>query len=166
MVKASKTGKPKTIGSKRPVGQPPKGDAARSDRLIMRIHPDVLPLLDQKAVEQGLTRSQFVEKLLVGWLRLDPRTPRIDAVGRLEVSPAPSRPGAPVRSGSLPRPAEPSLSPHIFLSRWEKFCTAARLVMGWDPKDELIEYYVDRHGPEPDQDADRSAVERWLKRPR
>jgi hypothetical protein len=154
MVKAAKTQKRKSRAGKQGRGQPPRGDAARTDRLIMRVHPDLLPLLDEKAREKGQSRSQFVEQLLIGWLRIDPRTPRITAFGQLDLTPA---------------PADGKKNPYAFLSRWEKFCTASRLVLGFDPPDEWMYDWAPDVSVDPNerQDPDeRVAIERWSRRPR
>ncbi|MDO9441176.1 MAG: hypothetical protein Q7T73_09830 [Beijerinckiaceae bacterium] len=39
----------------------------RSERLVVRIHPDLMGILVQRSRELGLNRSTFVEKILIGW---------------------------------------------------------------------------------------------------
>jgi hypothetical protein len=146
-------------------GQPPKGDSARSARLLMRVHPDLLPLVDVHARERGVTRSQFVEQMLIGFLRLDPRAPRLNAFGQLE----PPAPGTPppvqTRPGAFPRPATPP-NTHLFLRRWDDFRRASELVTGYVPPDTLIDDYVHQGPEEQPEHPDRAAADRWSRKPR
>ena len=69
---------------KRPGPKPPSPEDARDFRYMMRLHPDLIELLDIQAAERGETRTRFIEKILVGFLRADPRNPRTDAAGRIQ----------------------------------------------------------------------------------
>jgi hypothetical protein len=158
MVKKSKTHVPGR-------GQPPKGDRVKSGRLLMRVHPDLLPLIDVHARERAMTRSQFVEQMLVGFLRLDPRAPRITAFGQLE--PLPEGTPAPVqtRPFAFPRPATPP-NAHLFLRRWDDFRKASELVTGYVPPDTLIEDYVHTGPAEESENYGQAAMDRWARKPR
>jgi len=73
MAKTTKAGRPK-----RKPGPKVEPDGQKTERLTFRVHPDLLQLLDARAAEAGINRSQYVEKILIGWLRADPRNPKID----------------------------------------------------------------------------------------
>jgi hypothetical protein len=59
-------------------------DSLRSDRLVMRVHPDFMKVLSERAAEQRLSRSRFIEEVLRGVLALDPRNPRFDVHGKID----------------------------------------------------------------------------------
>ena len=66
-------------------------DSIRSDRLMMRMHEDLVKLLDARSAESGESRSRYIEKLLIAFLRMDPRNPRMDPWGRIDpTAPAPT----------------------------------------------------------------------------
>ena len=115
-------------------GKPPRPGEVRSDRLIMRMHPDLLGILSERAREKGLTRSQYVEQILIGWVRLDPRNRRIDMIGKYVQ-------GAPDPADVKKRSA------FSFADRWSKFATASRLLLGALPPSEWVD---DGNGP-PDE---------------
>jgi hypothetical protein len=146
-------------------GPPPKGDKTRSARLLIRVHPDLLPLVDVHAAERGITRSQLVEQVLVGFLRLDPRAPRISAIGQLEPLPEGTPPPIPTRPGAFPRPAVPP-NPHLFLRRWDDFRKASELVTGYVPLDTLVEDYVSMGPTDEPDDYGKPAADRWSRKPR
>lgn len=107
-------------------GKKPKPDDVKTDRLVLRVHPDLMSILTERARERGVNRSQYVEKLLIGWARLDPRNPRVDMIGKFD-------PTAPV-------PAEVRLrSPLAFADRWQKFASASQLLLGAEPPKEWFE---------------------------
>lgn len=147
MAKDSKTPTKKFVPGR---GQPPKGDKARSARLLIRVHPNLLDLVDVHAEERGVTRSQLVEQLLVGFIRLDPRAPRISAIGQIEPPPEGAPPPVQTRPGSFPRPGTPP-NAHLFLRRWDDFRQASQLVTGYAPPDALIEDWV-QTGPNDEPD--------------
>lgn len=76
----------------RPVPLPRKKNATlpyaagttREDRLMMRMHVELVELLNKRSAEAGESRSRFIEKILVGYLKSDPRNPRIDPWGRID----------------------------------------------------------------------------------
>jgi hypothetical protein len=63
-------------------GPEPRPDLARSGRVALRCHPDIERILELRAREEGVSKSKYVERLLVGWLGADPRNPRMDQNGR------------------------------------------------------------------------------------
>lgn len=66
-------------------GRPPRdADTLRTERLVLRVHPDFLDVLTERAEEQRMTRSRYVEELLRGILALDPRNPRFDRNGKID----------------------------------------------------------------------------------
>jgi hypothetical protein len=75
-------------------GGRPRHDPAdlRSDRLVVRIHPDLMSELIEASREQGISRSLFVERVLLTFLnsrRPDGHPQRLDRIGRYE-KPAPA----------------------------------------------------------------------------
>ena len=131
----------------------------------MRVHPDLIPLVDIHAKERGLSRSQFVEAMLIGFLRLDPRAPRLNAFGQREPLPEGTPPPVQVRPGAFPRPGTPP-NPHLFLRRWDDFRKASELVTGYVPPDTLIDDYVQGGPIEDNEPPDRTAADRWARKPR
>jgi len=81
MVKVSKTANGKSTGE--------SGDV-RAERLTMRVHPDLMRILDMRAKERNLSRSAYIESILIGWCRADPRNPKLDPRGKfVEGAPSP-----------------------------------------------------------------------------
>jgi len=81
-------------------GGRPRSDPAdlRSDRLVVRIHPDLMSELQEAAREQGISRSLFTERVLLTFLNsrhADGHPRRLDRIGRYE------RPAAKPSSGSV-----------------------------------------------------------------
>lgn len=62
----------------RPFGDPAD---ARTLRLAQRAHPDLMSVLDQRSREYGLTKSQFIERILVDYLNAHEHA-QLDAIGR------------------------------------------------------------------------------------
>ncbi|MET4347067.1 hypothetical protein ABIC08_007716 [Bradyrhizobium sp. RT9b] len=62
----------------RPFGDP---DDVRTLRLAQRVHPHMMAVLDQRAREYGLSRSQFIERILVDYLNSHEYA-QLDAIGR------------------------------------------------------------------------------------
>lgn len=117
-----------------PVAKP---DDAKTDRLVMRVHPDLMEILTERARECGINRSQYVEKLLIGWARLDPRNPRLDMIGKIDPA--------------APTPNELRRSALSFAERWQRFCTASMLLLGAEP---LREWFEKAIHLDPDSDED------------
>lgn len=160
MAKDSKTKKVKPPAALKT----PKGGSTKEGRLLMRVHTDLLPLIDVQARERAMTRTQFVESLLIGMLRLDPRAPRINAYGQLEPLPEGTKP--PIeRPGAFPRPATPP-NAHLFLRRWDDFRKASELLTGYVPHDSLIEDYVHQGPAEESESYGKPAADRWSRKPR
>jgi hypothetical protein len=120
----NKDGRPR-----RKPGKPANPDDVRTERLSMRVHPDLAAILTARARERGITRSQYIEQLLVGWVKIDPRNPKIDAIGRIDVDAAP--------------PLSMRLEPLKFGERWARLATVMEALLGMRPADEWIE---DEHG--------------------
>lgn len=62
----------------RPFGDP---SDVRTFRLAQRVHPDLMSVLDQRSREYGLTRSQFIERILVDYLNTHEHA-QLDVIGR------------------------------------------------------------------------------------
>jgi hypothetical protein len=135
MVKETGRGAVKKDGStpKRKPGKPPRPGEVRTEKLVMRVHPDLMALLTERAREKGETRSAYVEKLLVGWVRLDPRNRRVDMIGKY-VEDAPD-PRDPKRMASFG-----------YHERWRKFSSASRLLLGAPPPSDWL---PDEEGGDP-----------------
>jgi hypothetical protein len=105
----------------------------------LRVHPDLLDVLTKRSEERGITRSQYVEKLLIGWANIDPRNRRLELVGKV--------------SPTAPSPWEiRRAKPLEFADRWQNFCKASLLLLGSEPPREWFEEWEpwDEEGyPEP-----------------
>jgi hypothetical protein len=101
-------------------GKVARPDDVKTDRLIMRLHPDVNALLDFRAAEKGITRSKYVEQLLVGFLGSDPRNPRLNAIGKID------------RHGPSPLMIRAD-TPHKFAERWQRFVSGYSGIFGAPP---------------------------------
>jgi hypothetical protein len=143
MVKeASRAAVKKEGAPKRRAGAPTKPGKVRTDKLVMRIHHDLMEILTERAAEKGITRSAYVEQLLVGWARLDPRNRRVDMIGKYVVDAADPE--------DVKR-----RSPLSFAERWQKLTTASQLLLGAPPPSDWFddgEYGV---GPEVAPDVHR-----------
>ena len=106
----------------------------RTERLVLRVHPDLIEVLTVRARERGITRSAYVEQLLIGWVRLDPRNRRLDMIGKI-----------------IPGAQDPEelkrRSAFSFAERWSKFATVSRLLLGAPPPSEWVD---DGNGPPDD----------------
>jgi hypothetical protein len=151
--------KPKPTSLPRPVPKKDEPADGKGNRLTLRMHPDIMELLSARAYEQGVSRSHLVEQILVGFMRLDPRNPKMDAVGRIID-------GAETPLALYEKPRE-------LAARWQKFTDAHTLVIGTPPRSDLMD---DRSGywdapshaarePE-DQDSldERAQRGRWARR--
>lgn len=84
MVKRSKTEKKgpqqavRAVKLGRPFGDPRD---VRTKRLAQRIHPHLMSVLDQRSREYGITRSQFVERILVDYCNAH-EGGQLDPIGR------------------------------------------------------------------------------------
>ena len=98
----------------------------RAERLVLRVHPDLQTILNVRAREKGISRSTYVEKVILGWLRADPRNPRLDMIGK--------------RVGGATEPAELKQSnPLEFGQRWAKFDQVSQLILEEAPRKEWFE---------------------------
>ncbi|MBR0994313.1 hypothetical protein JQ580_26685 [Bradyrhizobium japonicum] len=61
-------------------------DSIRDGRLMMRVHQDLVELLDVRSAEAGESRTRYIEKLLLAFLRMDPRNPKLDPWGRIDAT--------------------------------------------------------------------------------
>jgi len=85
-----------------------------------------MDVLTIRAREKGLTRSAYVEQLLVGWVRLDPRNRRVDMIGKY------------VEGAADPEDVK-KRSPLSFAERWAKFSSASQLLLGAPPPPDWFE---------------------------
>ena len=112
----TKTGVPR----QKPGRKIPAADL-RAERLVLRVHPDLQAVLNTRAREKGLSRSQYVEKLILGWVRSDPRNPTLDMIGK--------------RVAKAIEPAELKKSnPLAFGQRWAKFEQVSELLLEEPPR--------------------------------
>jgi len=137
-------GLPRPVPRKRGVKPRPR-EEIRSERLILRAHPDLIALLSERAAERGISRSAFIEGLLIAWLRADPRNPRLDPVGRI------------ITTDPQPRKLRET-DPIRFAQRWERFNQAHMLLMGQSVRqdwlDELNSYWPSAYGDMLDKSPD------------
>lgn len=62
----------------RPYGDPKD---VRSTRMIQRVHPHLVGVLEQRAREYGITKSQFIERILIDYLNYTEGA-QLDSIGR------------------------------------------------------------------------------------
>jgi hypothetical protein len=105
-------------------------NARRSYRYVMRMHPDLADALNALADESGLSRSLFVERVLISFVNQDPRT-ALDHIGRRVRHDTPT--GGPPR-GSLAS----------FGRQWQRWAALRHEVFGEDVNSELPAF--DDHG--------------------
>jgi hypothetical protein len=92
----------------------------RSARMIMRQHPDLVEVLDLRAREMRMSRSKYIETVMMLYLATDPRNPKISNVGKID--------------RSLPSPlAQRDADPHRFAERWQRFVAAHIALFGNAP---------------------------------
>lgn len=93
----------------------------RAERLVLRVHPDLQAILNVRSREKGLSRSQYVERLILGWVRSDPRNPLLDMIGK--------------RVAKATEPAVLKQSnPLEFGQRWAKFAQVSELLLEESPR--------------------------------
>jgi hypothetical protein len=132
----TKDGRPR-----QPPGRKPPPPDIRGERLVLRVHPDVIEILTRRARERGVSRSQYVERLVLGWIKADPRNPTLDAIGK--------------RTPKAVQPADlKRLSPHVFGQRWARFEQISDLLLEETPKKSWLdeELPADFWEPEPTDD--------------
>ncbi len=71
----------------------------RSSRLVLRAHPDLVEMLGEEARGNNLSRSVYVERILIGWLNRNKR--RIDYRGRRVPAGSPPTAAAVADAGEL-----------------------------------------------------------------
>jgi hypothetical protein len=58
-------------------------EEVRSDRLVLRAHPDLMDALSLRAKGYGVSRSQLIERILITYLNMqDDQKPALDMSGR------------------------------------------------------------------------------------
>ena len=148
---------------KRPGPEPRDSSDIRHNRLTLRAHDDLMKLLSLRASESGLSRSAYIERLLIAWLRADPRNPKLDNMGKRVPNAGPSP--FDLRTSEPLRIAE----------RWQRFSQAHELIFGQNaPRDwfeDADSYWPAPHGGhfEPEEaESDREDFEKRkpAKRPR
>src|ERR1700676_156159 len=131
----------KAKGSRRSPRKAADAGDTRTERLVLRVHPDLVEVLTERAREKGLTRSAYVEQLLIGWVRLDPRNRRLDMIGKYVAD--------------APDPMDPKrMSTFSFQERWRKFNIASRLLLGATPPSDWFPDQEDIPLPDPYSDED------------
>jgi len=125
-------------------GRPFGEEQPRDHRMMMRVHADLMELVDAHARERGESRSRFIEKLLIAYLKSDPRNPKIDAAGRIDAdAPAPL---------SATVPAEAAR----FGAAWAKFSQVNAILFGLQVPDEWMngeaqhQIWAAHRAPDPD----------------
>jgi hypothetical protein len=109
--------------------------ARRSYRYVMRMHPDLADGLNKLADESGLSRSLFVERILISFVNQDPRM-ALDHIGRR------------VRHDIPPTPVPPG-SLASFGRQWQRWSALRHDVLGeesYDTSPVFDEYGRDKEG--------------------
>jgi hypothetical protein len=57
-------------------------DEVRSDRLVLRSHPDLMDALSLRAKVYGVSRSQLIERVLISYLNMQDDQRPLDMAGR------------------------------------------------------------------------------------
>jgi hypothetical protein len=78
MVSKSSPPKPKKTAGRRP-GPP---EDVRTERLVVRMHPDLVSSLTERAKVYGVSRSSMVERILIGYLNMQQGQHPLDLTGR------------------------------------------------------------------------------------
>lgn len=127
----TKTGQPRQL----PGRKAPPSEDLRGDRLVMRVHPHLQEILKVRAREKGMSRSAYVESIVIGWAAADPRNPKIDSIGKFDPR--------------APSPAELQLkTPLRFAERWARFVQISELILGVPPPRAWFEADPDEYWPE------------------
>lgn len=58
-------------------------DDVKHERLTLRVHSDLIDILQRRADERNMSRSAYVEGLLIAWVQADPRNPKVDSRGKI-----------------------------------------------------------------------------------
>ena len=115
----------KKRSSKKP-GPQVSDDEVRSERLTMRMHPDLMHILDKRSKERAVSRSAYIEQLLIGWVQADPRNPKIDSRGKLV--------------DGAPTPLElMNTKSFQYAEKWAKFNAAYAILLGTDAPKKWVE---------------------------
>jgi hypothetical protein len=105
--------------------------AKRAYRYVMRMHPDLANALNQLADEAGLSRSLFVERVLISFVNQDPRID-LDHIGRK-------------KRGDTLAPTPPG-SLASFGQRWSRWQALRHDVIGEEHPDPYGGASIDDHG--------------------
>jgi hypothetical protein len=57
-------------------------DTLRTERLVLRIHPDLMRSLTELAQANGITRSLLVERAMISFVNMSRPGPKLDLLGR------------------------------------------------------------------------------------
>jgi hypothetical protein len=69
-------------GKKTAGRRPGPPEDVRTERLVVRMHPDMFSVLTEKAKFYGVSRSQYVERILIGYLNMQADIKPLDNMGR------------------------------------------------------------------------------------
>jgi hypothetical protein len=69
-------------GKKTAGRRPGPPEDVRSERMVVRMHPDLVESLTERAKVYGVSRSQYVERILIGYLNMQEGQKQIDLTGR------------------------------------------------------------------------------------
>jgi len=98
----------------------------RSERLTMRVHPDLMHILDVRSRERNMSRSAYIEQIMVGWIQADPRNPKIDSRGKIV--------------DGAPTPLElMNNKSFAYAEKWAKFNTAYQILIGTNAPQAWVE---------------------------
>jgi hypothetical protein len=101
-------------------------DEIKTERLTMRMHTDLMHILNKRAKERNVSRSAYIEQLLIGWVQADPRNPKIDSRGKLVEN--------------APTPLEMMNTKSFqYAEKWAKFNQAYAILIGTDAPKRWVE---------------------------
>jgi hypothetical protein len=79
---------PKKVTEKNVGGRPKRDpDTLRTERLVLRIHPDLMRSLTDLAETNGITRSLLVERAMISFVNMSGPEPTLDFMGRALTGP-------------------------------------------------------------------------------
>lgn len=104
---------------KKKLGRPFADPAdVRTLRLAQRVHPHLMSVLDQRSREYGLTRSQFIERIIIDYLNAHEHA-QLDLIGRWVPDAKWTRSMA-RRLDQLPHPSSPLEIGHKVEKEWRE----------------------------------------------
>jgi hypothetical protein len=91
-----------------------------------------------------MSRSAYVEDVILGWVNADPRNPRVDSIGKFD--PKAKSPADAQRENNF-----------RFAERWARFAQVSEMLLGLPPKTAWRDQDPEDYWPVTDEEAERMA---------